>query len=110
MSLFKPKQVCSRKYETVPGKSRKALLPVAEYLGTDVEQAADKMIQVALANMYTELSNVMEQHGFDPREFSLMAFGGAGPVTANFWLRKFRPKCADPAASGNSIGFGRTDG
>ncbi|MDI5790372.1 hypothetical protein PO124_23915 [Bacillus licheniformis] len=38
-----------------------------------MEQAADKMIQVALANMYTELSNVMEQHGFDPREFSLMA-------------------------------------
>ncbi|MFP3325180.1 hydantoinase/oxoprolinase family protein, partial [Planococcus sp. SIMBA_160] len=55
-------------------------------------QAADQLIQVAVANMYTELSNVMEQQGFDPRDFSLLAFGGAGPVVANFLAREIHAK------------------
>lgn len=73
-------------------KSEEALLPIADYLDTDVRGAADQMIQVAVANMYTELSNVMEQRGFDPREFSLLAFGGAGPVTANFLAEEIQAK------------------
>ncbi|WP_027091556.1 hydantoinase/oxoprolinase family protein [Cohnella thermotolerans] len=67
-----------------PERSAQAIAPIAEHLGTDARGAADRMIQVAVANMYAELSAVMEQHGFDPREFSLLAFGGGGPVTANF--------------------------
>ncbi|AET61447.1 hypothetical protein HPL003_23645 [Paenibacillus terrae HPL-003] len=67
-----------------PERSAQAIRPIAEHLGTDERMAADRMIQVAVANMYAELSAVMEQHGFDPREFSLLAFGGGGPVTANF--------------------------
>lgn len=87
-----PNRFASGNMKLYRERSEKALLPVAEYLGTDVEQAADQMIQVALANMYTELSNVMEQNGFDPREFSLMAFGGAGPVTANFLAEEIQAK------------------
>ncbi|MDO3408202.1 hydantoinase/oxoprolinase family protein [Saccharibacillus sp. CPCC 101409] len=65
-------------------RSLTALEPIARHLGMDARSAADRMIQVAIANMYAELSAVMEQHGFDPRDFSLLAFGGGGPVTANF--------------------------
>jgi N-methylhydantoinase A len=64
--------------------SATALKPIADYLETGVREAADKMVQVAVANMYAELSGIIEQHGLDPRDFSLMAFGGAGPVAANF--------------------------
>jgi len=67
-----------------PELSEKAMKPIADHLRLDVRAAADRMIQVAVANMYAELSSVMEQHGFDPRDFSFLAFGGAGPVTANF--------------------------
>ncbi|MEI4790802.1 hydantoinase/oxoprolinase family protein [Bacillus sp. FJAT-53060] len=69
-----------------------AFQPVADELNITVEQAADQLIQVAVANMYTELSNVMEQQGFDPRDFSLLAFGGAGPVVANFLAREIHAK------------------
>ena len=75
-----------------PEKSEKALGQIAEYLKTGVQEAADRIIQVAVANMYTELSSVMEQQGFDPREFSLLAFGGAGPVIANFLAEEIQAK------------------
>lgn len=73
-------------------KSEEALFPIAKHLVTSVQKAADSMIQVAVANMYTELSNVMEQRGFDPRDFSLLAFGGAGPVIANLLAEEFQAK------------------
>ncbi len=73
-------------------KSEEALKPIADYLQINVQATADRVIQVAIANMYTELSNVMEQQGFDPREFSLLAFGGAGPVTANFLAEEIQAK------------------
>ncbi|WP_255473417.1 hydantoinase/oxoprolinase family protein [Planomicrobium sp. CPCC 101110] len=73
-------------------KSEQALRPIADYLGKGVRETADQMIQVAVANMYTELSNVMEQHGIDPRDFSMLAFGGAGPVTANFLAQEIQAK------------------
>ncbi|UYO35972.1 hydantoinase/oxoprolinase family protein [Bacillus zhangzhouensis] len=72
--------------------AKKAFQPIADQLNKTVEEAADQLIQVAVANMYTELSNVMEQQGFDPRDFSLLAFGGAGPVVANFLAREIHAK------------------
>lgn len=72
--------------------AEKAFQPIADQLNKTVEEAADQLIQVAVANMYTELSNVMEQQGFDPRDFSLLAFGGAGPVVANFLAREIHAK------------------
>ncbi|MFD0051470.1 hydantoinase/oxoprolinase family protein [Actinomycetes bacterium NPDC127524] len=79
-----PNRFAAGNVQLYPERSTQAISPIADYLGTDVRGAADRMIQVAVANMYSELSAVMEQHGFDPREFSLLAFGGGGPVTANF--------------------------
>ncbi|OZB92225.1 hydantoinase/oxoprolinase family protein [Paenibacillus sp. XY044] len=79
-----PERFAAGHVQLYPERSAVAIAPIADYLGTDVRGAADRMIQVAVANMYAELSAVMEQHGFDPREFSLLAFGGGGPVTANF--------------------------
>jgi len=72
--------------------AKKAFQPIADQLNKTLEEAADQLIQVAVANMYTELSNVMEQQGFDPRDFSLLAFGGAGSVVANFLAREIHAK------------------
>ncbi|MFB5678499.1 hydantoinase/oxoprolinase family protein [Paenibacillus terreus] len=79
-----PERFAAGNVRLYPERSAQAIQPVAQHLGLNEREAADRMIQVAGANMYAELSAVMEQHGFDPREFSLLAFGGGGPVTANF--------------------------
>ena len=73
-------------------KSERALAPIAAHLKLSIEETADRIIQVAVANMYTELSNIMEQHGFDPRDFSLLAYGGAGPLLANFLAEEIQAK------------------
>lgn len=67
-----------------PELSAEAVRPIAEALRLDVESAADRIVQVAVANMYAELNSVLEQQGIDPRDFTVLAYGGAGPLLANF--------------------------
>jgi N-methylhydantoinase A len=52
-------------------------------LGIDVEATARGIIAVANATMVRALRLVTVQRGYDPREFVLVAFGGAGPLHAN---------------------------
>ncbi len=59
-----------------------AIAPIARALGLTTEETAGAIVRVALATMYTELSGVLERRGVDPRDFTLVAFGGAGPVVA----------------------------
>ncbi|MBV7339924.1 hydantoinase/oxoprolinase family protein [Chloroflexi bacterium TSY] len=55
----------------------------AEPLGLDVVETAHGIIEIANAAMVNALRLVSVQRGYDPREFALVAFGGAGPVHAN---------------------------
>jgi N-methylhydantoinase A len=49
-------------------------------LGLDAEEAADAIIKVANANMADAVRLISIRRGYDPREFCLVAFGGAGPL------------------------------
>ncbi len=51
-------------------------------LGLTVEQAASGIIEIADATMIAALRLVSVERGHDPRDFCLIAFGGAGPVHA----------------------------
>ena len=51
-------------------------------LGLDAVAAASRVIEVVNANMVEALRIVSIERGLDPAEFSLIAFGGAGPVHA----------------------------
>lgn len=48
-----------------------------------VEEAAAGIIDIVNENMFGALRLVSVQQGFDPRDFALVAFGGAGPLHAN---------------------------
>jgi N-methylhydantoinase A len=62
---------------------RNALLSrVGEPLGIDAEQAAVSVIRVAESNMYNALKLISVRRGYDPRDFTLVAFGGGGPMHA----------------------------
>jgi N-methylhydantoinase A len=58
---------------------RKCAVP----LGMDVIGAANGIVEIANAAMVNALRLVSIQHGFDPREFALIGFGGAGPGHAS---------------------------
>ena len=55
---------------------------IAERLDMKVAEAAEGIIEVANAQMEGILRVVSVRRGFDPREFTLVAFGGAGPLHA----------------------------
>ena len=55
---------------------------LADPLGLTVVEAAARIIDVVNANMVEALRMVSVERGYDPREFSLIAFGGAGPLLA----------------------------
>jgi N-methylhydantoinase A len=55
---------------------------VAKPLRLPLEEAAAGIVRVVNANMVRGIGASSTQKGFDPREFSLLAFGGAGPLHA----------------------------
>jgi len=56
---------------------------VAEKLGLPLLEAAYGIVRVANTKMATAIREMTIQKGHDPREFVLVAFGGAGPMHAN---------------------------
>jgi N-methylhydantoinase A len=57
--------------------------------------------------MYAAFSNVLARYGLDPREFSLVAFGGAGPVEACFLAEEFHiPRVIVPPSPGTLCALG----
>ena len=63
--------------------SEKAVQTVADALGLDLNTAAAGIIDIVNENMLGALRLVSIEQGYDPREFALIAFGGAGPLHAN---------------------------
>jgi len=47
-----------------------------------LEETAEAIIRVAVSGMYLEVSKLVSRYGIDPREMSVIAFGGAGPMLA----------------------------
>ena len=64
--------------------ARAAVATVAEAMGLESrEAAAAGIVDIVNENMLGGLRLVSVQQGFDPRDFALVAFGGAGPLHAN---------------------------
>jgi N-methylhydantoinase A len=64
--------------------ARAAVQKIADAMGLDsAEQAAEGIIAIVNENMAGALRLVSVQRGHDPRDFALVAYGGAGPLHAN---------------------------
>ena len=61
---------------------------IGEPLGLDAEVAADAILAVANASMAEAIRFVSVEKGFDPRDFAIFAFGGAGPLHASVLARE----------------------
>ncbi len=63
-------------------RARAAAAPVAADLKLSVAELAEGVVRVANANMERAIRVVSVERGHDPRDFSLLAFGGAGGMHA----------------------------
>jgi N-methylhydantoinase A len=59
-----------------------AVSAIAQRMDTSLEEAAAGIIRVANANMEAAIRVISVERGCDPRHFTLVAFGGAGPLHA----------------------------
>jgi N-methylhydantoinase A len=65
------------------GAAEDAMETIAGERGSSVEAAAQAVIDIVNENMHSALRVVSVERGYDPRDFGLVAFGGAGPMHAN---------------------------
>ncbi|MBM3676360.1 MAG: hydantoinase/oxoprolinase family protein [Actinobacteria bacterium] len=71
----------------VEGAARAIEERCATPLGLTVTEAANGIVEIANAAMVNALHLISVQRGYDPRDFVLIGFGGAGPVHANALAR-----------------------
>ena len=60
-----------------------AVARVARALNMDIHRAAQGILDIVNENMFGALRLITVQKGLDPRDFALVAFGGAGPLHGN---------------------------
>ena len=63
--------------------AEKAVQSIADSLDLKLHEAASGIVDIVNENMFGALRLVSVEQGYDPRDFALIAFGGAGPLHAN---------------------------
>jgi N-methylhydantoinase A len=63
--------------------SHAVVQPIAKTLGLSVQQTAQGILDIVTANMVRAIRAISVERGHDPRAFSLLPFGGAGPMLAS---------------------------
>ncbi|WP_030894419.1 hydantoinase/oxoprolinase family protein [Streptomyces sp. NRRL F-5053] len=68
--------------------ARAAVGRIAERIGLGVEETAHGILRVVTANMARAIRVISVQRGYDPRDYTLVPFGGAGPLHASQLARE----------------------
>ncbi|MEZ5859213.1 MAG: hydantoinase/oxoprolinase family protein [Geminicoccaceae bacterium] len=92
--------------------ARAAVTRVGERVGLDPEAAALAILRIADNNMVGALRSVLIERGLDPRDFALLAFGGAGPLHAASLIREMgiaRAVVPNHPGQFSAYGFIQTD-
>ena len=64
------------------GNAEDAIAKIGEQLGLDLMETAAGIVKISEFQMADLIRRMTIQKGFDPRDFVLFAFGGAGPMHA----------------------------
>ena len=62
--------------------AKKGVSGIAERLGISLNEAADGILTIARNNMTSATTEILIGRGYDPRDFTIMAFGGCGGIFA----------------------------
>ena len=80
---------------------------IASFFNIGIEEAAAGIIDVVNSNMIRGMRVVSVEKGYDPRNFTLIAFGGAGPLHAAAIARELKmPQVIIPPNPGNASALG----
>jgi len=74
------------------GLAHRAVGELAVLLGRSVEQTAQAILDIAVSEMFVEVEKLASRAGIDLRDFTLMPFGGGGPMLGAFLARELGMK------------------
>lgn len=88
--------------------AEKAVQKIADaFPGMSLDEAAEGIVRLAVAKMVTAIREVSVARGLDPRDFVLLAYGGAGPMHATQVAAELGiPRVVVPPAPGNFSALG----
>jgi N-methylhydantoinase A len=82
LGCINPKYFCGGKIQANMKAVNTALGKLAKTLGTDAREAARGILRIANNNMVNAIKLISVNRGLDPRDFTLIAFGGGGGMHA----------------------------
>src|SRR6516165_9298637 len=82
LQILNPAHLLGGRMKVRHDLARAAIERLASLLGMDALTTADGIIAVVTANMARAIRVISVQRGHDPRDVTLVAFGGAGPLHA----------------------------
>ena len=82
LGRLNPGSLLGGEMEISPGLAGEAAKGLGEKLGMGPEEVASSVVRIADSIMSQILRIVSVERGYDPRRFTLVAFGGAGPMHA----------------------------
>ncbi|KAJ5348337.1 hypothetical protein MYU51_015133 [Penicillium brevicompactum] len=80
---YLPKTLLGGEFALDVAAATAAVEDIARQMKLPLIQTAEDIITIINETMYGALRLVSVEQGYDPREFALVAFGGAGPLHAN---------------------------
>lgn len=80
---------------------------VSQHFGWDTHEAAEGILRVAFNNMANAIRGITVERGYDPRNFTMFAYGGAGPLHAGELANELDvPRVLIPRHPGVGSAFG----
>jgi N-methylhydantoinase A len=92
-----------------PARARAAIEALGSRLGSvlTTEALGEGIVRIAVARMTSAIREISIQRGYDPRDFTLIAFGGAGPMHALAMAEEIGiPRVLVPRHPGNFSALG----
>jgi N-methylhydantoinase A len=78
LGILNPDNFLGGRLKVAPQKARDAIAPIADHFKLSTEEAALGIYRIVNANMAQAILESTVKKGIDPRDFTLLSFGGAG--------------------------------
>ena len=107
LGRINPDSFCGGERRADMAAAKRALEALGAKLGVGADEAARGIVRIANNNMVNALELVSVNRGFDPRDFTLIAFGGGGAMHASALARELGvAKVVVPAGASVFSAFG----
>jgi N-methylhydantoinase A len=82
LQVLNPTHLLNGRMAIDQARAKAAIARLADQLGLGVMETAQGIISVVIANMAKAIRVISVERGYDPRDYVMLGFGGAGPIHA----------------------------